>query len=195
MRSLLIGIALLAAACNQTQSMGDGGAQAMDGGGGKIDGATGGAMDGSATDSAVASEVDDHEWMLWVATPDSPLLGSYTVGNGTVSDAVTGLTWQQATGAKSDWATAKSYCQTLNLGGFASGWRLPTKIELQSIVDYAAKSSPSINTSAFPGTQATVYWASSPFTPDLHNVWAVFFDEGNTTVEDKTSMNLVRCVR
>lgn len=58
-------------------------------------------------------------------------------GDGTVTDAATGLIWQQADSGKDlDWAAALAYAATLRLAGH-SDWRLPNAKELQSIVDYA----------------------------------------------------------
>ena len=57
-------------------------------------------------------------------------------GDGTVTDAATGLTWQQDDhGSGVVWETALSVCEELELGG-QDDWRLPNAKELQSIVDY-----------------------------------------------------------
>jgi hypothetical protein len=57
-------------------------------------------------------------------------------GNGTITDAATGLTWQQADSAKGmNWGQALDYCEDMSLAGH-SDWRLPNAKELQSIVDY-----------------------------------------------------------
>ena len=57
-------------------------------------------------------------------------------GDGTVTDAATGLTWQQAdNGAGVTWEDALALCEELDLGG-DDDWRLPGAKELQSIVDY-----------------------------------------------------------
>ncbi len=66
-------------------------------------------------------------------------------GDGTVTDAATGLMWQQANGEENpgdyqfDWRNALSYCEDLSLAGY-DDWRLPDVKELQSIVDYIALS-------------------------------------------------------
>jgi len=53
-----------------------------------------------------------------------------------VQDNKTGLTWQRSVPSSTyTWADATSYCQALNLGGFSSGWRLPAKKELETLVD------------------------------------------------------------
>ena len=57
-------------------------------------------------------------------------------GNGTVTDAATGLMWQQAdSGQGLEWESALGYCAALGTGGY-DDWRLPDAKELQSIVDY-----------------------------------------------------------
>ena len=58
-------------------------------------------------------------------------------GDGTISDASTGLMWQQDdNGEGLDWEHALAYCSDLDLGG-SGDWRLPNVKELQSIVDYS----------------------------------------------------------
>lgn len=54
--------------------------------------------------------------------------------NGTASDLVTGLTWQQSTN-EMIWQDANNYCENLHLGG-KQNWRLPTIKELTSINSY-----------------------------------------------------------
>jgi len=57
-------------------------------------------------------------------------------GNGTVSDRVTGLMWQQAHNTKRQgYYEAKASCENLSLGGYRD-WRLPTIKELFSISDF-----------------------------------------------------------
>ncbi len=68
---------------------------------------------------------------------------SYTDnGDGTVTDKVTGLVWQQVdNGEGVDWGSALSYCDALALGG-ETDWRLPDAKTLQSIVDYSRPRTP-----------------------------------------------------
>ncbi len=57
-------------------------------------------------------------------------------GDGTVTDAATGLMWEKADSAKPmDWKTALGHAGTLDVAGHQD-WRLPNVKELQSIVDY-----------------------------------------------------------
>jgi len=58
-------------------------------------------------------------------------------GDGTITDAATGLTWQKADSEKGmNWEDALAYSNNLKLGGH-DDWRLPNAKELQSIVDYS----------------------------------------------------------
>jgi hypothetical protein len=101
--------------------------------------------------------------------------------------------WQQATSSSSmDWDSAGGYCSGLSLAGY-SDWRLPTADELQSIVDYG-KASPAIDTTAFPGTQSSIYWSSTTdwFTS---GAWGVLFDGGDVYGSIQYNYNYVRCVR
>jgi hypothetical protein len=119
--------------------------------------------------------------------------GRYTMTGGTVFDTKTKLTWQQtAPAATYAWAAAKTYCQTLSLAG--TGWRLPTRKELQTIVDYS-ESNPSIDPTAFPATPATYFWSSSPVAGSPATAWFVYFVDGNTSSIDVTASYHVRCVR
>jgi hypothetical protein len=67
-------------------------------------------------------------------------------GDGTVSDAATGLMWQQEdSGEGMVWEDALAYCEGLDLAAYED-WRLPNIKELQSIVDYSR--SPDVTSSA-----------------------------------------------
>jgi hypothetical protein len=50
-------------------------------------------------------------------------------------------------------------------------WRLPSAVELQSIVDYG-HSAPSIDSTVFPNTPAAVFWTSTAMVnPVLSGKW------------------------
>jgi hypothetical protein len=64
-----------------------------------------------------------------------------------------------------------------------------------SIVDYGTYS-PSIDTTYFPGTNASEYWASTINAGNSSCAWYVFFSSGHVTAYyDKSYSYYVRCVR
>ena len=135
-------------------------------------------------------------------TAGAPNLESYTDNHdGTVTDNVTGLMWQQAVSTTMlYWADAVAYCPTLSLAGHID-WRLPSRIELVSIVDFGVTTGAMINATYFPSTPANLFWSSSPLAGSSGPsgvAWYVRFDDGSTEchveVDSPTSSN-VRCVR
>jgi len=73
---------------------------------------------------------------------DATYLGnipSYTNnGDGTISDNISGLIWQQDMGAKISYTNAFIKADTLTLGGF-SDWRVPTLKELYSLILFTGR--------------------------------------------------------
>jgi hypothetical protein len=115
-------------------------------------------------------------------------LGMGDAGIATVFDAVTKLTWErEGNNPAVDAVTASNYCMSL-LGG---GWRLPTRIELVSIIDFTL-GNPAIDP-IFANTKSAGYWSSSPPPDDSGmNYWVVAFDDGSVKVGGGS---YVRCVR
>jgi hypothetical protein len=122
-------------------------------------------------------------------------------GDGTVKDNVTGLVWQKAvdmTAQKLSWDDAKSYCAALTLAGRT--WRLPTRIELLSLVDFT-RVGPAIDTKTFPNVPGGAYhWTSSPWVVSQistkpQDSWIVNFYEGLTSnAGARTDAEYARCV-
>jgi hypothetical protein len=118
----------------------------------------------------------------------------YETTTNTVHDSVTGLIWQREVSPGSrTWQEAKDGCEALQLGGYCD-WRLPSRIELGSIVDYAAYQ-PAINQTAFPDTPLDFFWTSSAFAGAKGHVWMVGFEEGVDADDDVVVTHRVRCVR
>ncbi|MCK9420319.1 MAG: DUF1566 domain-containing protein [Nitrospirae bacterium] len=136
---------------------------------------------------------------------------SYTYnGNGTVTDNNTGLMWQQqddgntynwykASGTydATDNPTTQDVCGELTTGGL-SDWRLPSKKELMSIVDYSIQyPGPTINP-IFTNTKYVDYlnWSSTTLAYDPGSAWLVVFDNGGVYGgSGKYGSGYVRCVR
>jgi len=115
-------------------------------------------------------------------------------GNGTVTDTVTGLMWQkQDDDTERTWDQACTYCNNLTLAGY-SDWRLPSKKELMSIVNYGTYN-PAIDETYFPGTHASNYWSSTTYAYDTSHAWVVYFGYGYVYSYYKSSTLYVRCVR
>jgi hypothetical protein len=145
----------------------------------------------------------DPQWVAWPmpngkddVDDGAPNQMSFTDnGDGTVTDDVTRLMWQQVVPtATSEWAAAGSYCQDLVLAGH-SDWRLPSLVELISIADLG-KSDPSIDVAVFPSTPASDFWSSTVWGTSPSTVATVTFARGNTRQEPMVgSPHHVRCVR
>jgi hypothetical protein len=82
-------------------------------------------------------------------------------GNGTVTDNVTGLIWQQDVNPMRTWSGAKQYCESLVAGGYTD-WRLPATIQLVTLIDYSWWS-PAIDFTYFPNIQIRPLFSDSPF--------------------------------
>lgn len=118
-------------------------------------------------------------------------------GNGTISDLNTGLVWQKGD-AQNDvgriWQEASDYCAALSLGG-RTDWRLPSKRELISIVNYGT-AYPSIDKRYFPSCRSYGYWSATTTGGDeeRYEAWVVAFDEGRFYRYPKGYEINVRCV-
>ncbi|MCB1656813.1 MAG: DUF1566 domain-containing protein [Pseudomonadales bacterium] len=73
-------------------------------------------------------------------------------------------------------------------------WRLPSKQELHSIVNYG-KYNPAIDSAYFPNTVNSYYWSSSPVASFSNRAWIVDFYDGNDGSNSKNVNNYVRLVR
>ncbi|MBU0673802.1 MAG: DUF1566 domain-containing protein [Proteobacteria bacterium] len=134
---------------------------------------------------------------VWGEDSDYTILPSSYVdkGDGTVSDTVTALIWQQQDdGIQRGWGEAEVYCSELLLAGYAD-WRLPDITELISIADYGAEN-PVIDQLVFP-TDGSVfrYSSATPNPINRNQAWSADFTRGITTLDDKGTFGRVRCVR
>ncbi len=89
--------------------------------------------------------------------------------NGTVTDTVTGLMWQQADGGEMTIENAINYADTLTLAGF-SDWRLPTAHEAFSILNHQ-RTNPALDINIFTTSAAEYWWTSTRQANDPTRVW------------------------
>ncbi len=90
-------------------------------------------------------------------------------GNGTVTDTVTGLMWQQTDGGEMTYERAINYCDTLTLGGFTD-WRLPLPHEGFSILNHQY-ANPAMDATVFTTTLAEYWWTSIGQANDTTKIW------------------------
>jgi hypothetical protein len=89
--------------------------------------------------------------------------------NGTVTDTITSLMWQQADGGEMTYDKAIIYADTLTLGGFTN-WRLPSPHEANSILNHQ-RPNPALDITAFTSTGAEYWWTNSKQANDATKVW------------------------
>jgi hypothetical protein len=169
---------------------------------------TSGAAGTSGTGGATAcgAPSTDYIYARWPmpnpASSGLPNPASYTDnGDGTVTDNVTKLVWQKAVTSTQAyaWCDAINYCATLTLAGRT--WRLPTRIELLSLVDFT-HASPAIDSTAFPNVPGGKYhWTASPWVVSQlatkpQDSWMVNFASGglSSNAVDRTAVEYARCV-
>ena len=140
--------------------------------------------------------------------------GSYTINppdltdneDGTVTDNLTGLVWEQKTEENETYSytynDAITYCNELTLGGY-SDWRIPTRKEYSTILNFG-RVSPAMDTNYFPYYSYTTanevyYWTYSDYYNDSSQVWRILISfgliENGPKTEDPPILHKVRCVR
>lgn len=106
---------------------------------------------------------------------------------------VNSITWNNATSTAGGSPIATH--NSANRCGLATGWRVPTRRELLSIVHYGV-TIPAIDVNYFPGTAVDFYWANDSFASVPAIAWTVDFADGNANgTFFKTSPFFVRLVR
>lgn len=149
-------------------------------------------------------KADEYTWTNWPMPTNGqnalPNPASYDTSTpGLVVDNVTGLVWQaddQLSPQHYVEAAARNYCANLIIDG-CDGWRLPTRIELMSIVDHGAASPATYG--AFSKTPTEAFWSSSVAKRRDRDIvlgyYSVEFSRGVVSQQPEVSLGLVRCVR
>ncbi len=135
-------------------------------------------------------------------------------GDGTVTDNRSGLIWLKNANCfgLQNWKTAKQSAANLAHGqcGLGDGsragmWRLPTKDELEAMIDEkygdwrnnkpalsnAAGTGPWKEGDAFSGVQARYYWSSTPLATVAFRAWVVGFDSNGVSYDGKARTHYV----
>ncbi|NUS38286.1 MAG: DUF1566 domain-containing protein [Lysobacter sp.] len=93
-------------------------------------------------------------------------------------------------GKRVSYADAEKACAALG-----EGWRLPTRMELESILDLT-RHEPAVDTTRFPDTKSGWYWSSTPCAWSSDSAWIVSFGNGYAlNLHRVNSLAFVRAVR
>jgi hypothetical protein len=120
--------------------------------------------------------------------PTTDTAQRYTINGETVTDKYTGLVWarcahgqtltgNQCTGTAATY-THEQALHTANMWwSSGSGWRLPNRRELLSLVDFGCNH-PAIDSTAFPNTPSVWFWSTTPYATDSNKAWPINFETG-----------------
>ena len=116
-----------------------------------------------------------------------------------VLDTETHLIWERSpSSAETAWANASLRCALTSTGG-RLGWRLPSFLELMTLVEpapRAAASKPSLPAGhPFHGVKPDPYWTTSSQDREPANAYAVDFLRGDVTSQRKNRAHAWWCVR
>ncbi|MFO0776938.1 MAG: DUF1566 domain-containing protein [Nitrospira sp.] len=121
-------------------------------------------------------------------------------GNAAVRDNETGLVWEQAPDSSTirTWQSARDHfgsCLNKFVGG-RKGWRLPSVVELTSLVD-AVNLNPALPTNhPFTVVPSGIYWTATTYSDRPTLAWVVTFVNGQLGAVDKVANSFfVWCVR
>jgi hypothetical protein len=89
--------------------------------------------------------------------------------NGTITDTITGLMWQQTDGGEMTIENATIYCDTLTLGNYTN-WHLPNTHEAFSILNLQ-NNNPALDILYFTKTAAEFWWTNDKQANDANKIW------------------------
>jgi hypothetical protein len=114
--------------------------------------------------------------------------------NGVTSDALLGLEWISIFAGPDTFTQATAYCEN-NMFGGRTDWRLPTRLELLSTLDYG-RSDPVFDTSFFDAPTGTLrsFWTRNEHASSGADHWIVHAD-GTMLARADVVATQTRCVR
>jgi len=123
------------------------------------------------------------------------LVASTLFGERVFVDKSTSLIWQDHQDNRElsiTYYQSQDYCEKLVIGKYTD-FRMPTLVELQSIVDYK-NYKPAIK-KGFDYVSDEYYWSTTPFAGEKKVVWLIHFKKGERTVKDMHYDRHIRCVQ
>jgi len=142
--------------------------------------------------------LDDKSSLVWEVKSESEGI-QYALNTYTWFDGVSGR--ENGTFSKNCYwgkdCNTQSYIEDINEAELCtySDWRLPTRDELKSIVDYYGDSDILIDSLLFPNTQMDTYWTSMSAKDNPSLAYEIPFFFGGSVVREKTIDTFVRLVR
>ena len=114
--------------------------------------------------------------------------------NGTITDTLTGLMWQDdGQNTRMTWEDSITQLNDLILADHTD-WRMPTREELRSIVDYS-RITPSNYVNDFSIKWPENYWTSTAHPFQDNHIWCIHFYNGNDNYQSKNNQYFSRAVR
>ena len=117
-----------------------------------------------------------------------------------VLDRETQLIWERSPSSRGAvWSDAPIFCALKSVGG-RKGWRLPSFLELMTLVQPSARdatrSTPTLPTGhPFRGVEADAYWSLTSLSTNRWRAYAVDFRVGDVTPQTKSRVSRYWCVR
>lgn len=160
--------------------------------------------DESGSSRPCAGTGEDGEFQAGVAWPTPRFTDN---GDGTVADALTGLSWLKdascPAGTKT-WQEALDWVVLFNTTSIActdytamtfGDWRLPNIKELLSLMDYSQSGPVLPSGHPFVGVQSFFYWSSTTYVNSTFIAWGAYLDTGNAGTLPKNNTRYLWPVR
>jgi len=121
----------------------------------------------------------------------------YDNGDGTVTDTMTGLMWEQSPSSPADtWDASLGYAASKGTGGYFD-WRMPNRNELRSLINYQTGTQLSVrlNSQGFAAIQNAIYWTSTTDRFVTASAFTFNMQYGDASATSKSSTGRLWAVR